>query len=157
MMGLFPRIRRNEARTGATNILSLRANSEDIWPVKEDNMYKRIIMTSMPALLAGLFALGAPVWADDYGSQAAAKFSRGIINLATGWLEVPKNISNESQKSNAGVGLTYGTVKGSVHTAGRSAAGALDVATFYVPSPSIVHSEHVWDDFDRETTYGTGK
>jgi len=108
----------------------------------------------MPALLAGVLSFGAIASADDYGSQAAAKFSRGIINLTTGWLEAPKNISNESRKSNAVVGLTYGAVKGSMHTVGRTAAGALDTATFFIPSKSIVHSDRVWDDFNTETTYG---
>lgn len=117
-------------------------------------MFKHLIFISISALVAGLFSLGAVAFADDYGSQAAAKFSRGIINLATGWLEVPKNISNESQKSNAGVGLTYGTVKGSIHTVGRTAAGALDTVTFFVPSKSFVHSDQVWNDFNTETTYG---
>ncbi|MDQ6957485.1 MAG: exosortase system-associated protein, TIGR04073 family [Mariprofundaceae bacterium] len=120
-------------------------------------MFKRLLLTSMPVLLTGVFAFGATAFADDYGSQAATKFSRGIINLTTGWLEVPKNISNESRKSNAGVGLTYGTVKGSVHTVGRTAAGALDTATFFVPSESFVHSDQVWNDYNTETTYGTSK
>jgi len=120
-------------------------------------MSKRLIFISMPVLLAGLFSFGTTAFADDYGSQAASKLSRGIINLTTGWLEVPKNISNESRKSNAGVGLTYGTVKGSVHTVGRTAAGALDTATFFVPSDPIVHSDRVWNDFDTETTYGTSQ
>jgi len=118
-------------------------------------MYKHLIFISIPTLLVGLFSFGAIAFANDYGSQAASKFSRGIINLTTGWLEVPKNIGNESRQSNAGVGLTYGAVKGGVHAVGRTAAGALDTVTFFVPSKSIVHSDHVWDDFNTETTYGS--
>jgi len=120
-------------------------------------MFKRLLLTSMPVFLIALFAFGATAFAGDYGSQAAAKFSRGIVNLTTGWLEVPKNISNESRQSNVGVGLTYGTVKGSLHTVGRTAAGAFDVATFFVPSKSIVHSDQVWNDYNTETTYGTSQ
>jgi len=117
-------------------------------------MSRHYLFISIPALLAGVFSFGAIAFADDYGSQAAAKFSRGIVNLTTGWLEVPKNVSNEGRKSNAGVGLTYGTVKGSVHTVGRTATGALDTATFFVPGKSFVHSDQVWNDFNTETTYG---
>ena len=120
-------------------------------------MFKRLLFTSIPMLLAGLFAFGPTAFAEDYGSQAASKFSRGIINLTTGWLEVPKNISNESRKSNAGVGLTYGTVKGGVHTVGRTAAGAFDTATFFIPSKPLVHSDRVWNDFDTDTTYGASR
>jgi len=35
-------------------------------------MFKRLLLTSMPVLLTGLFAFGATAFADDYGSQAAA-------------------------------------------------------------------------------------
>jgi len=104
-----------------------------------------------------LFAFTTPVMAGDYGSQTSNKFVRGITNLTTGWLEVPKNISNESRKSNAAVGLTWGSVKGGLHAVGRTAVGAFDTATFYVPSDEIVHANYVWDDYDRETTYGTGE
>ncbi|MDX8391805.1 MAG: exosortase system-associated protein, TIGR04073 family, partial [Mariprofundaceae bacterium] len=93
-------------------------------------------------------------WADDYGAQSAGKFARGIANLATGWLEVPKNIGNESRDRNVGVGLTYGTLKGGVHAVGRTLVGAVDTATFFIPGDSFVHSNYVWDDFDHETTYG---
>lgn len=120
-------------------------------------MFKRLLLTSMPVLLTGLFAFGVTAFAGNYGSQAATKFSRGIINLTTGWLEVPKNINNESRKRNAGVGLTYGTVKGGIHTVGRTVAGALDTATFFIPSKSFVHSDQVWNDYDMETTYGTSE
>ena len=107
-------------------------------------------MATVLALVAG-----TPALAGDYGDRASNKLARGLANLTTGWLEVPKNISNESRRSNVGVGLTWGSIKGGLHTVGRTAVGAFDTATFYVPSKEVVHSTYVWDDFDKETTYGS--
>jgi len=117
-------------------------------------MKKQWIPFTFSLLALAMLAVAPTAWAADYGTQSAGKFSRGIANLATGWLEVPKNISNESRNSNAGVGLTYGTLKGAAHTVGRTLSGAFDTATFFIPSNGFVHSDYVWNDFNRETTYG---
>jgi len=117
-------------------------------------MKKQWIPVSCFVLAIAMFSVAPNVWAGDYGTQSASKFSRGIANLTTGWLEVPKNINNESKRSNAGVGLTYGTLKGGVHTVGRTLSGAIDTATFFIPSGSFVHSDYVWNDADHDTTYG---
>ncbi len=109
---------------------------------------KRLLLS----IIAGLLLASSPAFAADDG--IGAKFSRGIANLVTGWVEVPKNIANESRRHNAAVGLTWGVVKGAVHTVGRTTMGGIDTATFFVPSRSLVHADYVWDDFDRDTTYG---
>ncbi|MDX8404408.1 MAG: exosortase system-associated protein, TIGR04073 family [Mariprofundaceae bacterium] len=106
--------------------------------------------------VAAVFALvmvSSPVFADDYGSQAGDKFSRGLANAATGWVEVPKNIANESNKSNVLVGLTVGSVKGVAHTVGRTAVGAVELGTFFIPSEQVVHAKYVWQESDQDTTY----
>jgi len=121
---------------------------------KEDDMKKQWITASCFALALGMLSVAPAAWAGDYGTQSASKFARGIANLTTGWLEVPKNIGNESHRSNAGVGITYGTLKGGVHTVGRTLSGAFDTATFFVPSGSFVHSDYVWSDYNHDTTYG---
>ncbi len=117
-------------------------------------MKKQWIPLTFSALAFSMLAVSPAAQAGDYATQSAGKFSRGIANLATGWLEVPKNISNESRASNAGVGLTYGTLKGAAHTVGRTLSGAVDTATFFISSSGFVHADYVWNDFDRETTHG---
>jgi len=110
-------------------------------------------ITGATALALGLLA-ATPAMAGDYADDAGAKFTRGIANSATGWGEIPKNINNETRDSNILVGLTYGTLNGAVHTVGRTAVGAFDLATFFIPSNEIVHSTYVWKQTRDDTTYG---
>ncbi|MDT8377116.1 MAG: exosortase system-associated protein, TIGR04073 family [Mariprofundaceae bacterium] len=95
-----------------------------------------------------------PATAQEYATEAGAKFTRGLANTAAGWGEIPKNIANKSRDSNVLVGLTYGTAKGAAHTVGRTIAGVFDVATFLVPSDELVHSTYVWEQPREDTTYG---
>jgi len=111
-------------------------------------------ISGLTVLAAGLLLAGTPAFAGDYASDSSAKFARGLANTTTGWGEIPKNIANESHERNAFVGATYGTVKGTAHTLGRTAVGAFDLVTFFVPSGEYVHSTYVWENTGRETTYG---
>lgn len=97
--------------------------------------------------------VASPVFAADYSSEAGDKFSRGLANVATGWGEVPKNIINESNRSNVLVGLTLGSVKGVFHTVGRTAVGAVELGTFFIPSEQVVHAKYVWQESNQDTTY----
>jgi len=105
-------------------------------------------------LATGLLFTGTAVFAGDYATDSGAKFSRGLANTTTGWGEIPKNIANESREHNALAGATYGTLKGTAHTVGRTALGAFDLVTFFVPSREYIHSTYVWDDTGNETSYG---
>jgi len=117
-------------------------------------MKRQWMIATLTALALAGAGLNMNAQASEYGTQAGAKFSRGIANLSTGWVEVPKNIANESRERNIGTGLTWGAVKGSVHAVGRTLVGAFDTATFFIPSQSQVHSNYVWDEYSHETTYG---
>ena len=100
-----------------------------------------------------LVMVSSPVFAADYSSQAGDKFSRGLANAATGWGEVPKNIVNESNRSNALLGVTLGSVKGVAHSVGRTAIGAVELGTFFIPSEPVVHAKYVWQEPTKDTTY----
>lgn len=111
---------------------------------------------SLATLFAVLFLFSIPsAMADNYGSQVADKFARGFANTVTGWVELPKNISNTTKESNIGMGLTVGLAKGVMHTVGRTVVGAVELVTFFIPSPEYVRPRYVWDPFDKETTYGS--
>lgn len=90
----------------------------------------------------------------SYGSEVGAKALNGFTNLATGVLEVPKNIINTSNQSNIFYGIIGGLFKGLVHTAGRLAVGLTDLVTFPLPTKPIAQPLYIWDDFDVDTTYG---
>lgn len=102
-----------------------------------------------------LFGLISPALAGEgYGANVGEKLGRGLVNVATGWVEIPKNIVNTSQDSNVGIGVTWGLAKGIGHTIGRTLVGAGELATFFVPTPAIIHPPYVFEDFYRDTTYG---
>jgi putative exosortase-associated protein (TIGR04073 family) len=110
---------------------------------------------SLVSLFVALCMVTAPAaMADDYGNLIANKFASGLANTATGWMELPKNIVNTSQKQNIGLGVTVGLVKGVAHTVGRTVVGAFELATFFIPTPEYIHPRYVWATFDMDTTYG---
>ncbi len=110
---------------------------------------------SLATLFAALFVVAVPAaMANDYGGQVVDKFARGFANTATGWVELPKNIVNTSKQDNIAYGLTLGLVKGIAHTVGRTVVGALELVTFFIPSPEFVEPRYVWEPFEQDTTYG---
>jgi putative exosortase-associated protein (TIGR04073 family) len=101
----------------------------------------------LAVILCVLLAIG--IMQQAYAQDAGKKLLRGIANVLTGWVEIPKNIYNESVNSNVLVGLTWGTVKGAGWTVVRTVAGAYEVVTFPFPIPEgyspIVEPEYVFD------------
>jgi len=91
-----------------------------------------------------------------YGRKVGAKALAGISNIGTGFLELPKNIINETNDSNIIFGLTLGTISGLFHATGRLGAGIADLVTSPIPTTPITTPNHVWKDFDVTTTYGDG-
>lgn len=63
----------------------------------------------------------------------ATKIGRGMVNMATCWIEVPKQICLTSSEYDPLIGLTFGVIKGAVYTVLRGAAGVYDTATFVLP------------------------
>ena len=102
-------------------------------------------------LLGLLMAAGRPAFAEqDTGRLVATKLFRGIANAATGWMEIPKNISQTWQQSGPGTGMTWGFVKGIGYAIARSVAGGFEIATFPIPVPEdyrpIMQPEYVLSD-----------
>ncbi|MGR6034837.1 MAG: exosortase system-associated protein, TIGR04073 family [Candidatus Nitrosoglobus sp.] len=103
-----------------------------------------------------LFSFASPALAKaSYGANIGEKLGSGLVNVATGWIEIPKNIINTSRDSNVGIGVTWGLIKGIGNTIGRTLVGAGELATFFIPTPELVHPTYVFEDFHRDTTYGT--
>jgi len=135
-------------------------------------------------LLAGLFVTFAPETRADeplaqqsYGSKVGQKAARAFANLGTAWLEIPKNMINVTNgnyatygnmanqsnalygnttgsQSNVFYGIIGGLFKGLVHMAGRLGVAAADLITIPLPTKPIAHPIYIWEDFDRDTTYG---
>lgn len=89
-----------------------------------------------------------------YMNRAGTKILSGVINVATGWLELPKNISLWNQKEeNILQGTAGGILWGIVHTASRTASGAIDLVTFWIPTFPIPEPLLVFDNFSKESEY----
>lgn len=98
-------------------------------------------------------ATGATVFADQAGSGVAAvarpgirwpglpplealvKLIRGVTNMLTGWVELPKRIHETAHTSGAMAGFTYGLVRGIGYGFVRTLGGAYEVVTFPFPAP----------------------
>ena len=113
---------------------------------------RRIVKLSLILSILFLFSSQA-VASDSYFSKSSERFVSGIANVATGFMELPKNIILTSQNEGPIYGVTIGLVMGIMHTVGRTVVGALDVVTFWVPANPSVYPPFIWDDFSRETSY----
>lgn len=85
---------------------------------------------------------------------AADKLGRGIANLITGWMEIPKNIVHTYNDTNLPFAAFGGTIKGVVYGLGRMATGVFDMATFYVPTAPIVRPDVPWRQMETESRFG---
>lgn len=98
-------------------------------------------------------------FADDFktveGSSAqevvggmAGKAGRGVANLATGWLELPKQIYVTAAQDGAAKGILLGPLKGVGMTLVRTLAGVGELATFFIPYPGFydpfIDPPYVW-------------
>jgi putative exosortase-associated protein (TIGR04073 family) len=78
----------------------------------------------------------------------ANKLARGVANVTTGWLELPKQIVITYREEGLAKGLTVGPLKGIGMTLVRTAAGAGEALTFFVAYPGffepLFDPSYVW-------------
>jgi putative exosortase-associated protein (TIGR04073 family) len=67
----------------------------------------------------------------------ANKMARGVANLTTGWLELPKQIYLTSKEEGLAKGLTVGPLKGIGMTLVRTVGGAGEALTFFIAYPGF--------------------
>jgi len=67
----------------------------------------------------------------------ATKFARGVTNVATGWMELPRSVYVSGRDKGALQGMTIGLLQGVGMTVVRTVAGAFEVISFLVPSPGF--------------------
>ena len=82
-------------------------------------------------------ALGIGLWAAQPASaqDPIHKAGRGVVNVLTSWIELPKNVHLGTQEDNPVLGAGWGLVKGTGLTATRLAVGAYEAVTFFLPYP----------------------
>ena len=93
-------------------------------------------------------------------NNAGTKAYRGLVNVLTGWMEVPVGIDTAAKEDNWLAGVSVGVCKGAVAAFGRTFAGALELVTFPFPSiignptdyEPIVEPEYVWEKWEDGAT-----
>lgn len=70
-----------------------------------------------------------------FAESPTSKLGRGVANVLTGWMELPKNVYETSVEENAFSGLTVGLAKGVGMTIVRTGAGIYETVTFPFPIP----------------------
>jgi putative exosortase-associated protein (TIGR04073 family) len=63
------------------------------------------------------------------------KLGRGLVNVLTGWIEIPKNVAKQWRETDPFTGLILGTIRGIGWGFGRTVAGVYEVVTFPFPIP----------------------
>jgi len=105
----------------------------------------------MTILVLALFTLGterqaharnSSVTIDDASPQEivdgmANKLARGVANIATGWLELPKQIYITCKEEGYAKGLTVGPVKGIGMSLVRTVSGVGETVTFVIAYPGF--------------------
>jgi len=86
-------------------------------------------------IIALVMVMVLAVASSSYAQDPAKKLGRGLANILTGWIELPKNIYDVSVEENPLAGLTIGLAKGIGMTIVRTGAGIYEVVTFPFPIP----------------------
>ena len=93
-------------------------------------MIKRGALAAVVVVGIGLW-VSPMVWAQD----PIHKMGRGVVNILTGWIELPKQIHLGSQEDNPITGLGRGLLKGAGLTVLRGGVGIYETLTFAFPYP----------------------
>lgn len=107
------------------------------------------VASVLVVLLALVLASPSRVSAEPMDAgKAFTKFTRGFINMITGWVEIPKRVQETSQQSGAAAGFTWGLLRGLGHGFVRTASGFYEFFTFPFPAPpgyeSVIQPEYVF-------------
>ena len=106
-------------------------------------------------LLSGLL-LAPTLKADEHHSYLScftSKVSQGFFNMAGGVVEIPKNIVNISSDSNILLGMSWGLLRGVVHTVDRTLIGAVEFLSSPIPSDEFISPAYPWERFSEDTRY----
>ncbi|RKY27857.1 MAG: hypothetical protein DRP61_03235 [Candidatus Omnitrophota bacterium] len=127
---------------------------------KEGRTMKAVRVFTLAIFLISLVSLGYPQAAPNYFECSVEKAKQGITNLLTGWLELPfqvykgaKGGLREGEPTLRILGGFFGIFRGIIHGLGRTASGAIQLSTFFLPNPKDnrgvgvpLDSQYVWEE-----------
>ena len=91
--------------------------------------------------------------ASTYPARMGLKLGNGIANVVTGVGEIPKTIMVSNRAHGPAYAASAGLMTGLFNMMGRTLSGALDIATFMIPTKPIVQPDFIWEKFNTETSY----
>ena len=95
------------------------------------NLPRRISAVLAAALFCGLQQPAA--LAEETGGNPGAKLTRGLVNIGTGWLEIPAQISEQKKTDHTAIlWMVHGLFNGVAMGLGRTLYGVWDTLTFPV-------------------------
>ena len=87
-----------------------------------------------------------------FAQEPLRKLGRGLANIATGLVEIPKQVISISKEKNLATGLTWGWVKGAGMGLLRTASGIYEIMTFPIPAPAeyepVISPEFVFEEWN---------
>ncbi len=108
-------------------------------------MRKTLLLLIAVVIISNLII--APCFADPL-----RKLGRGLVNIVTGVVEIPKKVILISKNDSLSRGLTWGLVKGTAVGVLRTASGIYETVTFPIPAPAeyepMIHPEFVFEEWE---------
>ena len=84
----------------------------------------------------------------SYAQDMGKKLYRGVVNIVTGWIEIPNNMYAITREQNIVAGVTLGLAKGCCTAIVRTGFGVYETLTFPFPIPEgynpVLEPEYVF-------------
>lgn len=106
-----------------------------------------VCVCGVVAATAGVAQAAGVDYEGNPAPPASVVISRGLVNIATGWVELPRNIVYEGAQVPL-FGLVWGAVKGTGLTVGRTVAGVVDLCSLGQAGEGMYSENmpyYVWD------------
>ena len=101
-------------------------------------MTRRTRIGSLLIAMMAVAVIAPSAWAQD----PIHKLGRGVTNILTCWIELPKNFHLGMQETNPVLGVGVGLCKGVGLAATRLLLGAYETVSFPVPYPAAYASPY---------------
>lgn len=92
------------------------------------NLSKAMIICIAVSMILNIASVG-------YAQDMGRKLFRGVINIASGWIELPKNVYVIGMEHDFASGMVIGIPKGILMAVVRTGAGIYDTLTFPISFP----------------------
>ena len=95
-----------------------------------------------------LRAENAPSYAEDVVQDMSSKLNRGVVNVLTGWGEIPRQMIKTGHDKSGWAVIPGGIPAGVIMTVARTGVGLFETVFFFVPIHDsydpILEPAYVW-------------